>query len=114
MTRPSAVWYGGVLGFCNTMLISRLLGPYWHDSFAIGFYSITGMTVALGEATSRYPVWARTALLEVPALAVLLGMACMFGEVTNFLPALVPTFVFALLLERRTRYRSNVPAARVH
>ena len=124
MTRSSAVGYGGVLAFCNTMLISCLIGPYIREEISIGFFVfmfgiipalITGMTLgALADATSRYPVWARIVLLAVPAFAVILGMARMFGETTHFLPALVPTFVCALLLERRTRYRSNVPAARVH
>ena len=123
MTRSNAVGFGGVLGFCNTALISLLIGPASHTSYAIGFFVfmfgiiaalITGMTLgALADATSRYNVWLRLGLIAVPAVAVLLGMAVMFDLGLLFLPAVIPTVVSALLLERRTRYRSNVPVVRV-
>ena len=125
MHKVGAVAYGGMLGFFNTLFISVGVGSYagGESSLGIGIIVfmfgiapalVTGMVLgALAAATDRKPVAARCAFLVLPAVAVLLGMAELFGLAHMFLLSVIPTIVCALVLERRTRYVAPVPAATV-
>ena len=123
MTRPNAnaVGFGGMLGFCNTLVIAIGVSTYTHENVSIGiavfmFGIIPGLVTGMGlgafaNATSHLAVWLRRVLLCVPALGVVLGMAECFGVGQLFLPAMIPTMVCALILERNTRYVASIPVA---
>jgi Fe2+ transport system protein B len=75
---------------------------------------ITGMSLgAIAVATDRQSFALRCAVLSLPALGVLFGMAELFGVTQLFLLAAIPTIVCALILERRTRYVAPVPMATI-
>jgi hypothetical protein len=119
----NAVGYGGMLGFFNTLFISIGVCTYTHDGVGVGIIVfmfgiipglITGMALgAFANANAHVNVWLRRFLLCLPAIGVLLGMAEFFTVGELFLPAVIPTIVCALLLERKTRYVAPVPAAKV-
>jgi hypothetical protein len=119
----NAVGYGGMLGFFNTLFIAIGVCTYTHDGAGVGIIVfmfgiipglITGMALgAFANATGHINVWLRRFLLCLPAIGVLLGMAEFFTVGELFLPAVIPTIVCALLLERKTRYVAPVPAAKV-
>jgi hypothetical protein len=119
----NAVGYGGMLGFFNTLFIAIGVCTYTHDGVGVGIIVfmfgivpglITGMALgAFANATGHINVWLRRFLLCLPAIGVLLGMAEFFTVGELFLPAVIPTIVCALILERKTRYVAPVPAAKV-
>jgi hypothetical protein len=125
MHKVGAVAYGGMLGFFNTLFIAVGVGSYGGGSgdtslgigiivfmFGIVPALVTGMSLgAVAAATDRKPVAVRCAILALPAIAVLLGMAELFDLARMFLLAAIPTVVCALVLERRTRYVAPVPLA---
>jgi len=119
---PRATYYanGGLLGLLNTLFIS--IGVGWHESLLVAFCvflfgMIPGLVIgkvleALAKATARSNVWWRRLLIGVPAIGGLLGMAATFGVEEFLLPAVIPTIVCALILERNTRYIAAAPVAR--
>jgi len=119
----NAVGYGGMLGFLNTLFIAIGVCTYTHDGVGIGIVVfmfgiipglITGMSLgAFANATARLDVWLRRFMLCLPAVGVLLGIAELFTVGELFLPAVIPTIVCALILERKTRYVAPVPTATV-
>jgi ABC-type dipeptide/oligopeptide/nickel transport system permease subunit len=121
---PNAVGFGGMLGFVNTLFIAIGVCTYTHEGVGIGVVVfmfgiipglITGMALgAFANATAQLAVWMRRLMLCLPAIGVLLGIAEFFTVGELFLPAVIPTIVCALILERRTRYVAPVPAATIH
>jgi hypothetical protein len=119
----NAVGLGGMLGFFNTLFIAIGVCTYAHEGAGIGIVVfmfgiipglITGMSLgAFANATGQLDVWMRRLMLCLPAVGVLLGMAEFFTVGELFLPAVIPTIVCALILERKTRYVAPVPAAKV-
>jgi hypothetical protein len=117
----NAVGFGGMLGFFNTLFIAIGVCTYTHEGLGIGIVVfmfgiipglITGMSLgAFANATAHLQVWLRRLMLCLPAVGVLLGMAEFFTVGELFLPAVIPTVVCALILERKTRYVAPVPAA---
>jgi hypothetical protein len=117
----NAVGFGGMLAFINTLFIAIGVCTYTHEGIGLGIVVfmfgiipglITGMSLgAFASATARLDVWLRRLMLCLPAIGVLLGIAEFFTVGELFLPAVIPTIVCALILERKTRYVAPVPAA---
>ena len=113
--------HGILLGFLNTLFISIGVCTYTRDGLGVGIFIfmfgilpglITGTALgAMANATARLDVWLRRAILCAPAVGVLLGLAKVFGVTSLFVPAVIPTIVCALILERATRYVAPVPLA---
>jgi hypothetical protein len=102
----NAVGFGGMLGFFNTLFIAIGVCTYTHEGLGIGivvfmFGIIPGLITGMSLG----------AFANATAVGVLLGMAEFFTVGELFLPAVIPTVVCALILERKTRYVAPVPAA---
>jgi ABC-type dipeptide/oligopeptide/nickel transport system permease subunit len=121
MDERDASAYGGFLGFMNTAFIAICVDATSDYHVLIAFCTfvfglipalLTGFILgAVGAAIGAWPVWLRRFVLAVPAVAVLLGLACCFGMLNVFLLPIIPTVIAALLLERRTRARPRAPIA---
>ena len=119
----SAIGYGGMLGAANTLFIAIAMGVYTHDDaapavfvFLIGLIPglLTGMVLGVvAGATARCNAWLRRALLAGPAIALVALLAKTFGVVELIAPAVIPTLVCVLILERKTRYVASIPVATV-
>lgn len=118
------VWKGTLLGALNVFVIAiGLAGLDSHTEIAslvILFGGLPGLLAgallgALAAAMATRPVAMRIALLTLPALLVVLGLAYQFGMQSLALVAFIPTVVAALILERWTRVVAPppVPVARV-
>lgn len=119
----NAAGFGGMLGFFNTLFIAIGMCTYTHDSLGVGIVVfmfgiipglITGLSLgAFANATAHLDVWLRRIMLCLPPVGVLLGMAKLFTVGALFLPAVIPTIVCALILERKTRYIAPEPIATI-
>ena len=120
LPRSGAGALGAVIGTCNAIFIAvaialqlggevgvvvLLLGIL--PALVIGY--LLGVTAAMLVAR---PVWVRCAALVLPPTGLLLVLVAPLGMAAVFAPALIPTAVCGLVLERATRRTSELPAAR--
>ncbi len=121
---------GAQLGLLNTLFIAFAFGFAFAKSeetqlspwflalmiFAFGVVPgvVTGMLLGrIGIALARRHVVIRCIALAVPAIGTMLGYAAFFGLASRFALGVIPTVVCALILERATRARSDLPTATV-
>lgn len=120
MPRSGASALGAVIGSCNAIFIAVATGLQDGGdtgvlvllfgivpALAIGY--LLGMTAAMLVAK---PVWVRCAVLVLVPAGLLLLLAAPLGLVAMFVPALIPTAVCGLVLERATRHVAELPFAR--
>jgi hypothetical protein len=123
LRRAGAAALGTVIGTCNTIFIAITLGFQLGKDvgivvFLIGIFpalvigSVLG-SIAAGLAHRR--IWIRCAALVIPPAALLMVLAMPLGLTAIFAPALIPTAVCGLVLERATRHIAEpmIPPARV-
>ncbi|CAN5474894.1 hypothetical protein BH11MYX1_BH11MYX1_47550 [soil metagenome] len=119
------VQVGALLGMLNTLFVAIAFSFRfeWHDQvllatviFLFGLLPgvLTGMLLGrVGIALARRPVALRCVALALPAIGFMVGWSAMFGLAMRFALGVIPTTVCALILERYTRARSELPAATV-
>jgi hypothetical protein len=118
--RSGAGALGAVIGTCNAIFIAVAIGFQLGGdagvvvlllgilpALVIGYF-LGVMAAMLGAR----PVWVRCAALVLPPLGLLLVLVAPLGMTDVFAPALIPTAVCGLVLERATRYTNELPAAR--
>jgi hypothetical protein len=123
LRRSGAAALGTVIGTCNTIFIAITLGfQLGRDTgivvFLIGIFPALVIGSVLGSLAARLghqPLWVRYAALVVPPGALLMVLAWPLGLTAMFAPALIPTAVCGLVLERATRHVGEpvIPPARV-
>jgi len=111
---------GVVIGSCNAIFIAIAMGLQEGREVAV-LVLLFGIVPALvigyllgivAGALHAQPVSVRGAVLVLVPVGLLLALAAALGLTDLFVPALIPTAVCGLVLERATRYVAELPPAR--
>jgi uncharacterized membrane protein YoaK (UPF0700 family) len=116
----SAAALGTVIGTCNTVFIAVGLGfRLGRDAgivvLLVGIVPaliIGNVLGAIGARLAHKHVWVRRVLLVLLPVGLLMLLTAPFGITAMFMPALIPTAVCGLVLERATRHVAELPIAR--
>lgn len=119
-----AAWKGTLLGIANVFVIAIGMSLLEHEpqlmSLVVMFGAVPGLVAGAilgslaGAIGTRPPVF-RVALLALPAICVVFGLATEFAMQDLAMISCIPTLVAVLMLERWTRVAppEPVPVARV-
>jgi hypothetical protein len=118
--RSGAAALGTVIATCNTMFIAVALGfQLGRDAgilvFVIGIVPalvIGNVLGAIGARLAHARISVRRAALVLIPVGLVMVLAVPLGLTAMFVPALIPTAVCGLVLERATRHIAELPVAR--
>jgi hypothetical protein len=117
---------GVLLAAANVVVIGLGLGftaPAGHPLGIAFFVCMIGIVPAvvlgallgwLADVTAPLPVWLRTLVLALPAIALVVLLGAYFSMHDFIVVASIPTFVAVLLLERATRQVTPPPLPVAH
>ena len=120
MPRSEAGARGVVIGSCNAIFIAIAMGLQEGRDVAV-IVLLLGIVPALvigyllgivAGALHAQTVIVRCAVIVLVPVGLLLALAGALGVTDMFVPALIPTAVCGLVLERATRYVAELPPAR--
>jgi hypothetical protein len=121
LRRSGASALGAVIGTCNAIFIAVVIGVQSSGDdgvvvFLLGILPALVIGYCVGAIAAMLwarPVWVRCIALVVAPVGALLVLVAPLGDTAVFAPAMIPTAVCGLVLERATRRAGDLPAARV-